>query len=273
MAVPRVDTEYQKKIKRAREELKKLISEKKFRAADLLRLAYASQFSIANSPDTTPTTTQSDTFKNLQAEIAKIKKENDLTETFPDLYQLAGTVAVEELGGPIIQFVPGRKDSSISPDEGCLPNVEKRPSDLRGVFAKVGISDPKHIVALCGGLNLARSQDPNLKFDNSYFVDLDQKKSSSPAGSNPLLDDEYYSSVHIYATDKEAFIKDYKEAHKKLSDLGLPQSASEKSTSLWNNMVGQKGAGVAVAAVVVLLSVFYLIINKRRARHSSQQFQ
>lgn len=275
MAVPGVDTKYQEEIKKARAELKKLIlPEKKFRAADLLRVAYASQFSIANSPDTT----QSGTFNSLQAEIAKIKKENDLTVTFPDLYQLAGTVAVEELGGPIIQFVPGRKDSSISPDEGYLPDVKKSPSDLKDDFRKVGISDPKHIVALCGGLNLARSQDPTLKFDNSYFVDLDQK-SSSPAGSNPLLDDpDFYRFVQTYATNKEAFIKDYEEAHKKLSELGLPdssfiRSALAKSTSLVNNPVGQKekAVGVAVAAIVVILSIFYLI-NRRRAKHSSQQF-
>lgn len=312
MAVPQIDTEYEKEIKKAEEKLKNLISSE-FRAADLLRLAYASQFSIFNSRDdnagtsadatdtkatqsannnnlktetgsttfgdaTITNTTPSANNKKLKTAIEKIKESHPII-TSPDLYQLAGTVAIEELGGPIIQFVPGRKDSSISPDEGCLPDVKKSPTDLKDVFRKVRISDPKHIVALCGGLNLARSQDPNLKLDNSYFVDLDQKKSSSPAGSNPLLDDEYfYSSVYIYAKNKEAFIKDYEEAHKKLSELGLPdssfiRSALAKSTSLVNNPVGQKEkvVGVAVAAIVVILSIFYLI-NRRRAKPSSQQF-
>ncbi|CAL9071317.1 unnamed protein product [Musa textilis] len=39
--------------------------------------------------------------------------------------QLAGVVAVEVTGGPTIDFVPGRRDSSICPREGRLPDAKQ----------------------------------------------------------------------------------------------------------------------------------------------------
>ena len=41
--------------------------------------------------------------------------------TFADLAQLAGVVGAESLGGPDIEFRPGRRDSRVSPPEGRLP--------------------------------------------------------------------------------------------------------------------------------------------------------
>ncbi|BAH94688.1 Os09g0538600, partial [Oryza sativa Japonica Group] len=45
--------------------------------------------------------------------------------TYADLYQLAGVVAVEVTGGPTVDFVPGRRDSSVCPREGRLPDAKK----------------------------------------------------------------------------------------------------------------------------------------------------
>ncbi|XP_030474270.1 L-ascorbate peroxidase 3-like [Syzygium oleosum] len=45
--------------------------------------------------------------------------------TYADLYQLAGVVAVEVTGGPTVDFVPGSKDSKVSPNEGRLPDANQ----------------------------------------------------------------------------------------------------------------------------------------------------
>ncbi|KAM3285700.1 L-ascorbate peroxidase 3 [Capsicum chacoense] len=356
----RVDKEYRDEIEKARTELRTIaMSNDKSNAPHLLRLAYASQFSIANSPvhDAATKPTQSDDTITTLEKIQKIKADHPII-THPDLYQLAGIVAVEILDGPKMEFVPGRTDSSILPDESCLPDVKQSPSDLRKVFGKVGISEPKHIVALCGGLKLARSgpvQGPSLKFDDPYFMEpgkrkdssptdkplldkkkdsgptdkplldkkkdsgptdeplLDKKKDSSPADKplldkkkdsgptdkplldnkkdsgptdkplldkkkdsgptdNTLLDDpKFRECVQRYATNKVAFFKDYEEAHKKLSEFGLPHSSFirsvlEKSMELVNSSTATQRA---VAAAVAIFGVFYLI-NRRRAKHSQQ---
>ncbi|XP_060194448.1 L-ascorbate peroxidase 3-like [Lycium barbarum] len=288
MAAPQVDNEYWDEIAKARVELQNLISKENYSAWDLLRLAYASQFSIANfhhayagtstSTDAKPKTQSAN--NNIKTAIAIIK-DNHRTITYPDLYQLAGVVALEMLGGPKIEFVPGRKDSPISPDERYLPDGSQ---DLRDVFHKVGISDNRHIVALSGGLKMARRAGPRtdktFKFDNSYFKELVEKKDSSQLPTDKALvkDPDFSGLVDLYAEKNEDFLKDYEEAHKKLSDLGLPHSSFlrstlQKSKSALNNMqVSQRpvGVGVVVAAAVVILSVFYLINKRRTNKYSSQ---
>ncbi|XP_060194130.1 L-ascorbate peroxidase 3-like [Lycium barbarum] len=368
MAAPQVDNEYWDEIAKARVELQNLISKENYSAWDLLRLAYASQFSIANfhhayagtstSTDATTKKTQS-AINNLKTKMEKIKR-NHLKITYPDLYQLAGVVALQTLGGPKIEFVPGREESEIPPDEGCLPDVsvkglccsfcsnslESGPSDLRAIFHRVGISNSDLIVALCGGLKLARRADAEksggqgpksgdqapksgetLKFDNSYFKELNKKgKLPVEAIDKALLNDpEFRSRVHLYAMDEDEFKRHYVVAHKKLSEFGLLHStffgsafensmlrlknmpvtlaiaaavifsvfylinrklskfglphssffgsAFENSIVRLKNMpVTQRAVGVAVAAAVVISSVFYLINRRRANKYSSQQF-
>ncbi|XP_059293032.1 L-ascorbate peroxidase 3-like [Lycium ferocissimum] len=285
---PRVDAEYQKEITKAREELKNLPKDK-YSAADLLRLAYTSQFSIANSHHDEGTITSNDAKPNTQSANNNIKtaieniKNSHRTITYPDLYQLAGVVALEMPGGPKIEFVPGREDSPISPDEGCLPDGSQGASDLRDVFRKVGISDNRDIVALSGGLEMARRAGPRtgetFKFDNSYFKELFKNKDSSqlqPTDEALVKDPNFIRLVGLYAENNQAFLKDYEVAHKKLSDLGLPDSpflGLEKSKPVLNMPVSQRAVGVVVAAAVVILSVFYLINKRRTNKYSSQQFQ
>ncbi|KAK4368147.1 hypothetical protein RND71_011939 [Anisodus tanguticus] len=311
---PRIDVEYRNEIDKARVDLLNLIWKDKYSATDLLRLAYASQFSIANSHNgdagnststdaTTKTTQSANNNNNLKTAIDNIKAKHP-TITYPDLYQLAGVVALETLGGPKIEFVPGRKDSQISPNEGCLPDGKQGASDLRDVFHRVGLSDDKDIVALSGGLKLvtllglllqARRADSEisgvhghptgetLKFDNSYFEELANKKDSSlltlPTDKALLDDKKFRGYVQLYATNKDAFKKDFEEAHKKLSELGLPhasffRSTLEKSTLVVKNIpVAQRAVGVAVAAAVVIFSVFYLINRRRANKYSLNQFQ
>lgn len=272
MAAP-VDKDYDEEIKKARDELLTSISKEKSSARDLLRVAYASQFSIDKPYNDGAETTA----KNHHKTIEQIHT-NHPSITYRDLYQLAGIVAVEALDGPKIEFVPSRKDSPISPDASCLPDLKQiGPKELKDSFGKVKISDPKHIVALYGGLKLATAGDQgaDLKFDNKYFSDL--AKSSDKALRE---DQEFRNIVERYANNKNEFSKDYAEAHKKLLELGLPASASvevafKKGASEMQKVIATTpkavGVGVAVAAAVVIFSIFYLI-HKRRTQHQSQQF-
>ncbi|XP_078431714.1 putative L-ascorbate peroxidase 4, peroxisomal [Wolffia australiana] len=113
-------------------------------------------------------------------ELCKTTKVKHPKITYADLYQLAGVATVDITRGPTIDFALGRKDSSVCPREGCLPNAKKGVLNLRDIFYWIGLSD-KDIVALSSGHTLERAHLERsgfesrwtrvpLKFDNSYFV-------------------------------------------------------------------------------------------------------
>ncbi|CAI9771198.1 unnamed protein product [Fraxinus pennsylvanica] len=198
--------------------------------------------------------------------------------TYADLYQLAGVVAVEVTGGPTINFVPGRKDSSASPNEGRLPDAKKGVLHLREVFYRMGLSD-KVIVALSGGHTLGRAHPERsgfgcpwtkepLKFDNSYFVELLKGESEGllklPTDTALLEDPEFRRHVEQYAKDEDAFFKDYAESHKKLSELGFTPSSGSKPIVKDGTVLAQSAVGVAVASAVVILSYLYEVRKKMK---------
>ncbi|PIN09512.1 L-ascorbate peroxidase [Handroanthus impetiginosus] len=241
--------EYVKEIEKARRDLKALISSKHC-APIMLRLAYMGSHMALSS------------VKEVKAKHPKI--------SYADLYQLAGVVAFEVTGGPCIDFVPGRKDSMISPKEGRLPDANKGASHLRDVFYRMGLSD-RDIVALSGGHTLGRAhpersgfegpwtKDP-LKFDNSYFVELlrgDSEGLLKLRTDKVLVEDpEFRKYVVLYAKDEEAFFKDYATSHKKLSELGFT------SPSFLRSALKKMMISVAVAATVVILSYLYQITRR-----------
>ncbi|GAV71956.1 peroxidase domain-containing protein [Cephalotus follicularis] len=175
--------------------------------------------------------------------------------TYADLFQLASATAIEEAGGPKIPMKYGRVDVSEPdqcPEEGRLPDAGRpSPSDhLREVFYRMGLSD-KEIVALSGAHTLGRSRPERsgwgkpetkytkdgpgapggqswtvqwLKFDNSYFKDIKERKDQDllvlPTDAVLFEDPSFKVYAENYAEDQEAFFKDYAEAHAKLSNLG-----------------------------------------------------
>ncbi|OAY63395.1 putative L-ascorbate peroxidase 3 [Ananas comosus] len=194
--------------------------------------------------------------------------------------QLAGVVAVEVTGGPTIDFVPGRKDSSRCPEEGRLPDAKQGASHLREVFYRMGLSD-KDIVALSGGHTLGRAhpersgfdgawtKDP-LKFDNSYFIELLKEESEGllklPSDKALVEDPVFRRYVELYAKDEDAFFKDYAESHKKLSELGFtpPRIPSRCNSGAKSTMwMVQTAARVAVAAAVLVLGYIYEVNRKK----------
>ncbi|RAL44452.1 hypothetical protein DM860_011729 [Cuscuta australis] len=175
--------------------------------------------------------------------------------TYADLFQLAGATAVEEAGGPKIPMRYGRVDVSAPeqcPEEGRLPDAgPPSPADhLRQVFYRMGLND-KEIVALSGAHTLGRSRPDRsgwgkpetkytkdgpgapggqswtaqwLKFDNSYFKDMKEKRDEDllvlPTDAALFEDPSFKVYAEKYAEDQEAFFNDYAQAHAKLSNLG-----------------------------------------------------
>mmetsp|Transcript_6347 Transcript_6347/g.7998 ORF Transcript_6347/g.7998 Transcript_6347/m.7998 type:complete len:433 (-) Transcript_6347:1379-2677(-) len=92
--------------------------------------------------------------------------------TYSDLWSLAGTVAIEEMGGPTFKWRPGRKDHDDSHEklpDGLLPDADGRdkldkPSDhLRDIFYRMGFND-KEIVCLSGAHALGRCHEDRSGF-------------------------------------------------------------------------------------------------------------
>ncbi|CAL9126230.1 unnamed protein product [Musa textilis] len=138
------------------------------------------------------------------------------------------------------------------PDEGRLPDAgPSSPADhLRDVFYRMGLDD-KEIVALSGAHTLGRARPERsgwgkpetkytkdapgapggqswtvqwLKFDNSYFKDIMERKDEDllvlPTDAVLLEDPSFKIYATKYTMDQDAFFKDYAEAHAKLSNLG-----------------------------------------------------
>ncbi|KAJ7978612.1 Ascorbate peroxidase [Quillaja saponaria] len=280
MALPVVDTEYLKEIDKARRDLRALIASRNC-APIMLRLAWHDAGTYdAKTKTGGPNGSIRNEEEYSHGSNNGLKKAIDFCEevksrhpkiTYADLYQLAGVVAVEVTGGPTVNFVPGRKDSKISPKEGRLPDAKQGSPHLRDIFYRMGLSD-KDIVALSGGHTLGRAHpersgfdgpwtEEPLKFDNSYFVELLKAESEGllklPTDKALLDDPGFCSYVELYAKDEDAFFKDYAESHKKLSELGFAPSSSGSKGVNDSVILAQGAVGVAVAAAVVILGYLY----------------
>ncbi|OVA19838.1 heme peroxidase [Macleaya cordata] len=280
MAAPVVvDAAYLKEIDKARRQLRALISSKNC-APIMLRLAWhdAGTFDVKTKTGGANGSIRNDeelkhganSGLKIAIEFCEEVKKNHPRITYADLYQLAGVVAVEITGGPTVEFVPGRKDSLVSPKEGRLPDAKQGVQHLRDIFYRMGLSD-KDIVALSGAHTLGRAHPERsgfagawtnepLKFDNSYFGELLKGESEGllklPTDKALLEDPEFHHYVELYAKDEDAFFRDYAIAHKKLSELGFaPSSSASKVKS--STVLAQSAVGVAVAATVVVLSYLY----------------
>ncbi|CAH1414372.1 L-ascorbate peroxidase 3 [Lactuca sativa] len=285
MAMPVVDTEYLKQIDKARRELRAFISNKNC-APIMLRLAWhdAGTYDVntkTGGPNGSIRNEEefshgSNNGLKIAIDFCEEIKSKHPRITYADLYQLAGVVAVEVTGGPTVDFVPGRKDSKISPKEGRLPNATKGAPHLRDIFYRMGLSD-KDIVALSGGHTLGKAhadrsgfdgpwtRDP-LKFDNSYFVELLKGESEGllklPTDIALLDDPAFRPYVELYAKDEDAFFNDYAISHKKLSELGFTPTSAKKVKD--GVVLAQSAVGVIVTAAVVILSYVYEVRKKSK---------
>jgi cytochrome c peroxidase len=91
--------------------------------------------------------------------------------TYADLWSLAGVVAIQEMGGPVIPWRPGRYDApddeaKVVPD-GRLPDATQGAGHLRAVFGRMGFTD-EDIVALSGAHALGRCHADRSGFDGPW---------------------------------------------------------------------------------------------------------
>ncbi|KAJ3412468.1 heme peroxidase [Chytridiales sp. JEL 0842] len=174
--------------------------------------------------------------------------------SYSDLWSLAGVVAIQEMGGPVIPWRPGRVDAvsaeACTPD-GRLPAADKAQDHLRDIFYRMGFND-QEIVALAGAHALGRCHTDRSGFEgpwtfapttfsNDYFVRLTQDRWSERKWSGPkqfqdktgklmmlpadmaLIKDRAFSKhVYAYAKNSDLFFKDFAAAFKKLLELGVP---------------------------------------------------
>lgn len=180
--------------------------------------------------------------------------------SYADLWTLAGVVAIETMGGPVIPWRPGRVDKgdgSACPPDGRLPNATLGASHIRDVFGRMGFND-QEMVALIGAHAVGRCHPDRsgfwgpwnfspTTFSNLYFVELTKQKWSKktkhegykwtgppqyedPSGKLMMLpsdmallwDGKFKKYVQEYAKDEEKFFNDFAKAFSKLLELGVP---------------------------------------------------
>ena len=172
-----------------------------------------------------------------------------------DIWTLAGSLAIEFMGGPEVPHKFGRTDDadgSRCPENGRIPDASQGADHLREVFGRMGFND-QEIVALSGGHTVGRCHSVrsgydgpwthnSLEFDNSYFknlVELEWKERDwdgefqytdvetetlvmLPTDMALLEDDDFRPFVELYAKDEEKFFEDFSNAYARLMALGCP---------------------------------------------------
>lgn len=188
--------------------------------------------------------------------------------SYADIWSLAGTVAIEELGGPRASWKAGRTDyaseDSFTPTpDGRLPDAAQGADHLRDIFYRMGFSD-REIVALSGAHVLGRCHKDRSGFDgpwsnnptffsNDYFrllldetwtprkwngpfqyEDSSKKLMMLPSDIALIQDPAFSHWVNVYANDEEQFFKDFAKAWTKLQELGVDFG----SKSVWEKLFG-----------------------------------
>jgi len=198
--------------------------------------------------------------KHARDKLEPIKQKNPEI-SYSDLWSLAGVTAIQEMGGPTVPWIPGRKDAdagtACSPD-GRLPDASKGPPHIRDIFYRMGFDD-REIVALVGAHALGRchpdrsgfqgpwTSSPTM-FTNGFFTELLGKKwvhkkwkgpkqfvdketgelMMLPADMALIQDKNFKPWVEKYAKDEELFFTDFAAAFHKLLELGVPRTGEEK---------------------------------------------
>lgn len=183
-------------------------------------------------------------------------KKNHPEISYADLWILASYVAIEEMGGPAIEFTPGRtdsKDQKACPPNGRLPDASKDRKHVRDVFYRMGFNDREIVALIGGGHALGKCHKDRsgyegpwtnapLSFSNLFFKELldnkwtekkwgGPKQYEDPKGRLMMLptdielrdDPEFRKWAELYKKDEEAFFKDFAAAFKKLTELGFKQ--------------------------------------------------
>lgn len=199
--------------------------------------------------------------------------------TYADLWTLAGAVAIKEMGGPEISWLPGRTDyvdDSKLPPRGRLPDGAQGADHLRWIFYRMGFSD-QEIVALSGAHNLGRCHADRSGFDgawvnaptrfsNTYFrlmisrswkektldngvrqfvhydEDAEEELMMLPTDLALMADPSFKHWVQVYAKDKDKFFEDFAKVFAKLIELGIARDEKGQITNTDNEKGGYHSA-------------------------------
>ena len=179
--------------------------------------------------------------------------------SYSDLWTLAAACAIQEMGGPDIQWRPGRADRDISyctPD-GRLPDASQGNDHLRAIFHRMGFND-QDIVTLSGAHALGRCHTDRSGFEgpwtfspitltNDYYklllserwqhrkwagpVQFEDNKTKSimmlPTDMALVKDKVFRPVVERYAKDQDAFFADFSRVCTQLFELGVPFATGE----------------------------------------------
>jgi len=174
--------------------------------------------------------------------------------TYSDLWTLGGVVAIQEMGGPVIPWRPGRQDGlaeNCTPD-GRLPDGDKGADHIRFIFNRMGFND-QEIVALSGAHALGRCHPDRSGFDgpwtfsptsftNAYYQLLFDSKWQLRKWDGPIQyqdketsslmmlttdmalvqDKKFRKFAELYAKSEDKFFEDFSAAFAKLLELGVP---------------------------------------------------
>jgi len=173
--------------------------------------------------------------------------------SFADIYVLAAVVAIEEMGGPKINFHPGRKESYEEKDctpDGRLPDAARNADHIRAIFYRMGLNDEEIVALVGGGHAIGRchtnrsgfsgpwTNSPTV-FTNDFFVQLLENKWTEKKWDGPkqyedpsqqlmmlptdleLRDDpEFRKYSEKFAEDEDYFFDVFAKAFEKLTTLG-----------------------------------------------------
>merc|ERR1712217_702632 len=162
--------------------------------------------------------------------------------SYADLWILASYVAIEEMGGPRIEFKPGRtdaKDGTACPAVGRLPDAALGSDHVRDVFYRMGFDDREIVALVGGGHAIGRCHTDRSGFDgpwtrspttfsNEYFRVLFEEKWTQRTWDGPnqfqdstgelmmlptdmvmLTDADFRQYSELYYKDYDAFESDF----------------------------------------------------------------
>lgn len=168
--------------------------------------------------------------------------------TYADLWTLAGVVALKEMGGPDVRWLPGRTDyvdDSKLPPRGRLPDAAQGADHLRHIFYRMGFND-QEIVALAGAHNLGRAHTDRSGFEGPWvnnptrFSKDEQEESLMmlPTDMALISDTGFLPWVKKYADDKELFFQHFADVFAKLLELGIKRDEKGEVTNSDNVLGG-----------------------------------
>jgi hypothetical protein len=173
--------------------------------------------------------------------------------SFADALAFGGIMAVQECGGPVIAFKPGRIDTAkTAGPEGRLPNPHISATDILGSFVgRMGFLDDETVALIAGGHSVARisasksesgqegdGDETPTKFDNAIFGVLLASNVTGnivrvPGDVSMAKDPRMRAIMERFAKDNGAFFAAFTRAYGKLMDLGATfESAPIKTTPI-----------------------------------------